>query len=164
MKPNSGVGEGLAARSLSHWNYHPQALQGVTVLAVTPDDAEHRALRGLFDHTKWVLDRANSLKDAWARIEESPCPVILISQHLPDGEWTDLLERLPTTPDAPRVIVTTSSLDSGLYELVLRRGAFDVILKPFKAAQLYPVVSDAWWQWKSCCSRLAASESVAATA
>ena len=149
MKTKSAAGALLKTPPMSGWNYSPQAFQGVNVLVVSQDEAAHRTLRGLFDHTRWVLDHASTLKDAWLRLAEAPSPVVLVDHHLPDGEWTDLVDAIAPTADCPRVIVITRKLDSDFYEAVLRRGGFDVIATPLKAAQLYPMVSEAWRQWKS---------------
>ncbi len=153
MKRSGDLSGRLGSQSRCHWKYSPESLLGVTVLAVSPDEADHRALRGLFDHTKWVLDRAETLKGAFERLEESPSPVVLLSRKLEDGEWTAFMERLPNTPDAPRVIIVAEKLTQEIYQEALYHGAFDVVVKPFKAAQLYPTVSDAWWQWKHCFTR-----------
>ncbi len=162
--PTTAPRSGLADRRSSYWNYPPQVLQTVTVMAVSSDDGDHRRLRGLFDHTNWVLHEAVSLKSAWAHIEQAPPPVILVSQKLSDGLWTDLFDRLPSAPEAPRVIVIAHALDAELYERVLVHGVFDVIPKPFQAAQLYASVSDAWRQWKMCHCRSRATPLIAAFA
>jgi DNA-binding NtrC family response regulator len=142
-------GDFQAFPCLSHWNYPSEALQGVAVLVVSPDQAEHRVISGLFAHTNWVLNHATSLKDAWLRLEQIASPVVLVSQAFPDeGNWSDLLGRIAETPDAPRVIVTTHRLTPELCEQALQQGAFEVLAWPLKAAQLYPAVSDAWRQWK----------------
>lgn len=161
MRLSRAVRTQSATDQPAHWNFRPEVLQGVAVLAISSDPSEHRAIRGLFNHTNWVLDCAETLKDAWTRIERAPSPVILVSHTLHDGTWSDLLERLPSSPDTPRVIVSTNRMDPQLYEDVLHSGGFDVITVPYKAAQLYPVISDAWRQWKFSSSRGVPAKAIA---
>jgi len=147
---------------IARWHYIPQAFQGVTVLAVSSDDSERRAIENLFTHTKWDLHCTDSLADARRQMEQESSPVILCSYRLVDGSWSELMENLSDAPGAPKVIVTTRSLDAKRFEELLHDGAFDVLTRPFQARQVYSAISEAWRQWKAGCEQRLAPNAYAA--
>jgi DNA-binding response OmpR family regulator len=67
---------------------------------------------------------------------------------LPDGTWRDLLRECASFPAPPRLIVTSNLTDDRLWADALNLGAYDVLAKPFRAAEVFRIISLAWRQWK----------------
>lgn len=62
--------------------------------------------------------------------------LIFLDVNLPDGNGTDLLDRLAGSPDGPLVVVITGygTVESAVS--CMRAGAFDYIIKPFSNSQI----------------------------
>jgi DNA-binding NtrC family response regulator len=73
---------------------------------------------------------ASRIAEAEALLAKDQFDLIFIDMHLPDGEGTELLERLAETPDAPLVVVITGfgTIENAVE--CMRKGAFDYVVKP----------------------------------
>ena len=74
-------------------NNVPQPDRIVTVLEVSPFEADHNALRRIFSHSNWKLLITRSCAEATAFLKTKLIPVVLCERELPDGTWKDILER-----------------------------------------------------------------------
>lgn len=119
----------------------------IAVLAVSPRDEDHRALRAAFAHTAWTLFTAGTIGDALDLLRRHKPPVILCELELPDGKWTDLQDALASSGRAPSLVVTSRNTDESLWAEVLNRGGYDVLARPFNLGELVRVVSLAWHHW-----------------
>ena len=120
----------------------------VSVLAVSSADEDHVSLEHVFSHSNWQLERARSYREAGELLRERAFPVIICAARLPDGTWKDLLRQLGAYAVPPRLIVASATADDDLWGEVLDLGGYDVLGKPFDAAEVIRVVSLAWRQWK----------------
>jgi DNA-binding response OmpR family regulator len=66
--------------------------------------------------------------------------VIICDQVLADGDWRDLLRDLQKGQQAPPVIVSSRLADDRLWAEVLNLGGYDLLTKPFHAAEVSRVV------------------------
>ena len=66
-----------------------------------------------------------------------------------DANWKDVLAELSNLPDAPLLIVASRLADESFWAEVLNLGAYDVLMKPFDATEVFRVVSLAWMNWKN---------------
>ena len=119
----------------------------VHVLAVSPLECDHRSLAHIFSHTAWHFETAHSVEEATAKLLESPTPVILCEENLPDGSWKDLLAVTERLPNPCYVVVTSQCADDRLWAEVLNLGAYDVLAKPFHSKEVFRVVGLAWRHW-----------------
>ena len=83
------------------------------------------------------------------KIQRHRIPIVVTSEHLPDGDWKELLAQLLCLPEPPEVIVMTAHADDRLWSEVLASGAYDVIPKPFDKSEVFRIVSLAWRQWRN---------------
>ena len=105
-------------------------------LIVEDDPTTAAALSGLVRRHQWVADVREDLDSAWTALRETRYDFVLLDLSLPDGEGTDLLQKLrrsPTgeLPDAKTpvlVISARSQLRSRLSALDL--GSDGYIIKP----------------------------------
>jgi DNA-binding NtrC family response regulator len=120
----------------------------VEVLAVSPVELDITRLRRLFSHTAWNLNSATNIKQAVEAIQKNRIPVVVTSERLPDGTWSDLLSRLARIPNPPEVILMTDDPDERLWMDVLNRGAYDVLAKPLASSEVFRIISLAWRRWR----------------
>jgi len=73
---------------------------------------------------------ASKIAEAEALLAKDQFDLIFVDMRLPDGEGTELLERLSEMPDAPLMVVITGyGTIEGAVDC-MRKGAFDYIVKP----------------------------------
>jgi len=128
----------------------PTLSNPVTVLAVSSSLIDRDSLRAIFAHSHWHLVEAGSCAEALSLLRGQAIPVVIGEAILPDGTWRDLLMHGSALADPPRLIVTSDLADDRLWAEALNLGAYDVLAKPFRAAEVFRTISLAWRQWKDC--------------
>ena len=121
----------------------------VAVLAVSPNPETVARLRGIFQHTKWVIHAASDCKGSLSFLEKHEVAVVICERRMPDGSWKDLLEKVNALTAPPLVIVTSQDADDALWAEVLNEGGYDVLARPFVSSEVTRIVSLAWLHWKS---------------
>lgn len=119
----------------------------VRVLAVSLGKSETSALSHILAHSAWTLLTAHDVGSARRLLAQHHVHVVLCDPKLPDGTWKDLLATLEQTPEPPQLIVTAHQADDRLWAEVLNLGAWDVLVKPFHAKEVYRTVHLAWRHW-----------------
>jgi DNA-binding NtrC family response regulator len=79
---------------------------------------------------------AATLNDAVATVRAEAPDAILLDIVLPDARETQGLDRLKAVGPKIPIIMVTANVDEGLGRELLKRGAFDYIMKPFDRDQL----------------------------
>ncbi|MCL5742458.1 MAG: response regulator [Acidobacteria bacterium] len=114
-----------------------------SVLAVCPLAEDLAALRRILGRTRWNTREADSCREACTKIVEAPPDVILCDDHLPDGDWTKLLAEVSDSANHPSLIVASRLAEDGMWAEVLNLGAYDLLVKPFEAMEVYRVLGTA---------------------
>lgn len=70
----------------------------------------------------------DNLQKGWSEAIAQHPDVVLLYNHLPDGDGLALLTRLKQLPEAPEVVVATSVGDPKSAEFALRNGAWDYLV------------------------------------
>jgi CheY-like chemotaxis protein len=98
---------------------------------VIDDDEVFRALarRILADRGLTVAGEAGSVAAARAAATELRPPAILVDVMLPDGDGATLARELAALPWAPRVLLTSSSVDAADGEQIVRDGVVAFVPK-----------------------------------
>jgi DNA-binding response OmpR family regulator len=122
--------------------------EAVAVLAVSPHESELVALRHIFGHSNWRFDEARNCPEAAQALESAVYPVIICENELPDGTWKTVFEGARRFGRAPSLIVSTRSTDERLWGEVLNLGGYDVLTRPFVAAEVFRVSFLAWHSWR----------------
>ena len=121
----------------------------VTVLAISPNEEDHLFLANIFSHTNWQLRAAHTWHDALGLIARQRIPVLLCERQLLDATWKEVLSGLSHLADRPVLIVASRLADEAFWAEALNLGAYDVLMKPFDATEVFRVVSLAWLSWKN---------------
>lgn len=79
-----------------------------------------------------------TLRSAGTMMDSHAWSVVIAEAELPDGNWLDVLERLPVP--GPALIITSRLADEALWLEALNRGAWDVLPQPFDSAEISRVV------------------------
>lgn len=126
----------------------------VTVLEVSPYEADHAALKRIFSHSNWKLHISRSCSEAIGLLKRKLFPVVVCECDLPDGSWKDIVERTAQAANPPAVIVSSRLADDFLWSEVLNSGGYNVLSKPFNDAEVFRDVSLAWLHWKARADRI----------
>jgi two-component system OmpR family response regulator/two-component system response regulator QseB len=116
------------------------------VLIVEDDPTTSAMLVGLVRRQQWECASCDNLADAWKRLREEPFGLLLLDLNLPDGEGTDLLQKvrrsgpgeLPEAKTPVLVISARSQLRTRLTALDL--GADGYVIKPVHLEEVAAVM------------------------
>jgi DNA-binding NtrC family response regulator len=97
----------------------------------------------LLQHTRWRVQRADTVAEAKATLNRVPVQVVLCQPTLRDGTWSNLLNAAQDR-DLPAAVVVLSKPDDRIWAEVLSSGAYDLLPFPCTAAELYAIVPMAW--------------------
>jgi len=78
----------------------------------------------------------STLKDAEEHLLKDEFDLLFVDVHLPDGNGTELLDRIATMQDAPLVVIITGNGTVESAVECMKAGAFDYIIKPFSSSQI----------------------------
>jgi len=134
-----------------------QKTANVTVFHVGPQDQDLRALEDILDRsdwqmcpgTSWKLAPTGDLPSAEAGLRGDGVPIVLCEQESVSGTWKDVLEQVGTYSAPPLVIVASRTADEYLWAEALNLGAYDVLSKPYRPAEVVRVLSLAWLHCKN---------------
>ncbi|MBM3735666.1 MAG: response regulator [Acidobacteria bacterium] len=118
----------------------------LTVLVASDQPDTVTRLRGLFDHTRWLMEVAGTIRDAIAKLRAGKVGVVIAENELTDGTWEDLLKDLPDS-NRPNLIVTARHADERLWNHVLASGGFDVLDRPLDGHEVFRIISLAGRDW-----------------
>lgn len=78
----------------------------------------------------------STLKEAEDHLQKDEFDLLFVDVHLPDGNGTELLDRIETMQDPPLVVIITGNGTVESAVECMRSGAFDYIIKPFSSSQI----------------------------
>jgi len=146
---NTMIGRGFEAASPSR---RPSAIdlgsRSIDVLSVSPIQDDHDSLERILNPTQWVIQKAHSLESGVAKLRQYRFPVVVCERDLRPGTWREMLAEAAQLLPSPFLIVTCRLADEYLWAEALNVGAYDVLAKPFDAAEVTRVVSLAWLHWE----------------
>jgi two-component system response regulator PilR (NtrC family) len=90
-----------------------------------------------------VLDYADGVKTARAKLREEIYDVLLTEAALPDGRWLDVLQLARESETEPEVIVTDAHADARFWSEALNLGAFDLVAQPFHEPEVCRILYNA---------------------
>ena len=119
------------------------------LMIVSPFDDDLVSLLEILSHTSWAIYWWTNCEDAMAMLGSNIVPVVLCERYLPDGSWQSLLARVNSLSEQPQFIITAQLVDESLWAEALSLGAYDVLAKPFDAAEVVRVIGFACRFWHS---------------
>jgi DNA-binding response OmpR family regulator len=138
---------GAASTNRGEEAFQPERTVGV--LAISPNDDDHLYLANIFGHTNWQLRTAHTWGEALTTLARQRIPILVCESQLIDATWKEVLAGLSRMPERPVLIVASRLADESFWAEVLNLGAYDVLMKPFDATEVFRVVSLAWLSWKN---------------
>lgn len=113
-----------------------------TLLTIDPYTEDRQSLLEILGDGQWNILGASSLREATIIMSQSLPDIVLCERELPDGSWKDVF-REPEGLSRPAVVVVSRNADERLWAEVLNLGAYDLLLKPYDAAEVRRVVRGA---------------------
>lgn len=95
-----------------------------------------KALEEQLRRKRFSVCSVSTLKDAENHLRKDEFDLLFLDVHLPDGNGTEILERIANIPNSPLVVMITGygTVESAVS--CMRAGAFDYIIKPFSSSQI----------------------------
>ena len=112
----------------------------ITLLAISPDEADCRSLKRILEKSRWTIQGASSFREATRLMNESDPNLILCEKDLPDGNWKDVFRQAGVLRTPPPVVVVSRQADERLWAEVLNLGGYDLLLKPFDGSEVTRVI------------------------
>ncbi len=95
-----------------------------------------KALEEQLRRKRFSACSVSTLKEAEDHLLKDEFDLLFVDVHLPDGNGTELLDRIANMPDAPLVVIITGNGTVESAVECMRAGAFDYIIKPFSSSQI----------------------------
>ncbi len=113
------------------------------IIVVDDEMIIRKSLEQQLRNKRYVVASASTIAECEAYLAKDHFDLILLDVRLPDGDGTELLERIAEDPDKPMVVMMTGygSVESAVK--CMRLGAFDYIIKPFSMDQIEVVLKKA---------------------
>jgi len=121
--------------------------QAVVGLAVSPFEEDLSFFQHMFDDAGWKLLSARTRREAVAELSHGAIAVVVCERHLIDGNWKDVLSRLASISNPPRLNVVSHRSDDGLWTEVLNMGGFDLLSVPLQEVEVVHAVGLAVFDW-----------------
>jgi DNA-binding NtrC family response regulator len=99
------------------------------------------------NRSRWRIHNVATCRQAVEYLKEHPLGVVISDENLPDGDWKRLLNETERLPYRPNLIVSASKNDDHLWSEVLNLGAYDMLITPFDADEVFEVGTAAWRIW-----------------
>ncbi len=102
-----------------------------------------KALEEQLRRKRFSVCSVETLKDAEKHLGKDEFDLLFVDVHLPDGNGTELLERVASMSNPPLVVIMTGygTVESAVK--CMQSGAFDYIIKPFSSSQIDVLVKKA---------------------
>ena len=134
-------------------NLHP--IEVDRLVLVSPYVADHNSLQWILDPLIWRFHGFFTVRDCLDFVRNrDDVAVVICNKRLPDGDWSELMEKLASVRIQPVFIVSARLADERLWAEVLNWGAFDVLTAtPFDREEVIRVTESAWIAWNRTCGR-----------
>jgi response regulator RpfG family c-di-GMP phosphodiesterase len=125
------------------------ATDNITVIGLAFTDEDRRLLAGMCSRRQWNVLFADTYEQARAALDHLKAPVILCDRDLPGSQWRDVVQVLASSPHRACVILISRVVDNYLWNEVVQRGGYDVLLKPLREEDVVRTVRLAWSYWNA---------------
>ena len=106
------------------------------ILVLDDEPIVCRTLQSQLRRKRYSVATASSIADAEQILAGDHFDMLFMDLRLPDGDGTELLERVAKQQDAPFVVIMTGYATVESAVNCMRLGAFDYIIKPFSNSQI----------------------------
>ncbi len=102
-----------------------------------------KALEEQLRRKRFSVCSVGTLKEAEDHLREDEFDLLFVDVHLPDGNGTELLERVAGMQNPPLVAIMTGDATVESAVKCMQSGAFDYVIKPFSSSQIDVLVKKA---------------------
>ena len=95
-----------------------------------------RTLEEHLRRKRYTVAGAESIARAEEYLARDDFDLVFLDVHLPDGDGTQILDRLGKKPESPLFVVITGNATIESAVACMRAGAFDYVIKPFSLGQI----------------------------
>jgi two-component system, NtrC family, response regulator AtoC len=95
-----------------------------------------KALEEQLRRKRFSACSVSTLKEAEDHLLRDEFDLLFVDVHLPDGNGTELLDRIANMQDPPLVVIITGNGTVESAVECMRAGAFDYLIKPFSSSQI----------------------------
>jgi len=113
------------------------------ILVVDDELIIRKSIEEILRADRYSVCTVGTLADAEKQLSRNTFDLILLDVKLPDGEGTDLLERLSQQAVKPLIIMMSGFATIESAVACMRGGAFDYLLKPFSLNQVEVIIRKA---------------------
>ncbi len=104
----------------------------VPVVALVADEQDRRVLSSISDWELFPIHFAESREEACSAAKRLIAPVVLLDRDWPGAEWKTDVQSFAAPPHQACVILLSGVSDVYLWQELVRRGGYDVLLKPLQ--------------------------------
>jgi len=119
------------------------------ILVVEDEEAIRKLVSLIIVQHGYTCEGASTIKEARALMEKCSYDVVFLDLTLPDGSGIDLLEERPNFSSDTIVVIITGVKELDTAVLVIRKGAYDFISKPFTLALFEERLAKVVEEWRS---------------
>ena len=101
------------------------------ILVLDDELVIRRALEEQLQRRRYSVVSVGSLAEASELLEKDDFDLLFVDVRLPDGDGTELLEKVVQSPSSPLVVMITGHGTVESAVSCMRAGAFDYVIKPF---------------------------------
>ena len=113
------------------------------ILVVDDEPMIRKSFEELLRPKRYGIATVGTLREAEKLLKRDSFDLLFLDVRLPDGEGTDLLERLANTPQRPLTVVMSGFGTIETAVACMRGGAFDYLIKPYSLSQVEVLVKKA---------------------
>ena len=121
-----------------------------SLLLVLPDDEDYHRMHPIAGRSSWTIHRSHTCREAVAFLSEHPVSVVITDREPSRDDWKKLLgaaRHMPFAPK-PKLIIAYRFAESHAAAQLLRRGAYQILAKPFHEGEVARALGFAWAQCK----------------
>jgi len=119
-----------------------RSAEAVTVLSISADPAHHAELQRALS-SEWRLRSCAGFLRALSELRRSRAPLVLWDCDSMPSSWRGALAKISFRRNAPSMILTSRAAGASLWAEALNLGAWDVLARPFDAAEVSRVLAAA---------------------
>lgn len=110
--------------------------QGNSVLVLEDDLNLASALRDFFEGEGWQVETAGTAAEAQSKLTHQIFDLVLADYLLPDANGLSIFEDIQTRSPLTKIMMMTGVVDMEVAAKAFKKGASDLISKPFKITEL----------------------------
>jgi DNA-binding NtrC family response regulator len=107
-----------------------------SVLLLEDDSSLSELLQRFFEQWGWIVDSSSTVADARSKIETETYDLVLADYLLPDSNGLEIFEDIQRRSPQTKVMLMTGVKDMNVAASAIRKGAVDLLPKPFKLGEL----------------------------